>query len=317
MHDESLPRLPTVPKSRRRGVVPNYGVRCLLGIRRLADCHRSTDCPVVTQAPDTESAFFARRRLAFIFSAFLLFLTQPSLADEIYFQSGYSRTGVVLRETADSITFQTEMGITTVRREKVDFVEKAQPEENRLLRKKWREKEIRLEEAREAKRRAEREFEEAQVAKGLIKFEGTWIKPEEKEEILELRRRAREHRLQFEREQREKGMVKFQHLWVTPEQAQKLREMEPKIYGLYDEIRAERRLVESLRGAMANVQSFEEANKFSDRIKELQASIEEKEERLGELLNKVDEVEAASEKYEVPEEFRRALTQPENFPEEP
>ncbi|UCD59150.1 MAG: hypothetical protein JSV16_08690 [Candidatus Hydrogenedentota bacterium] len=249
--------------------------------------------------------FFTNAALAIILVAVL---NPPLFSDEIYFKSGYSRTAVVIRETEDTITFKTEMGMSTISRDRVDFVEKATQEENRLLFRKWRERELQIKEAREARRAARKRFEDAQKAKGLVKFEGNWMTPEEKGQILELRKRAHEHRRQFEAEQQAKGLVRFQHIWVTAEQAKKLREMEPEIYRLYDEIAAQRRTVGAVRRAMLNVTSLEEADQFSKRIEKINKTIAENTGKLGELLGKADDIEATSVRYNVPEEFLGALS---------
>ncbi len=238
---------------------------------------------------------------------FAAVLNTPLSADEIYFKTGYSRTAVVIRETEDSITFKTEMGISTIARDKIDFVEEATREENQLLLRKWRQKELEIKEAQEARHAAEKRFENAQLAKGLVKFEGNWMTPEEKEELLDTRRRAREHRRQFEADQKAKGLVKFQYIWVTPKQAKELDEMEPEIYRLYEEITAQRRMSGALRSAMAKVTSVEEADEYSKRIEEVNKKISENTAKLGKLLKRADEIEATSVRYEVPEEFRGAL----------
>ncbi len=84
----------------------------------------------------------------------------PISADEIYFKSGYSETAVVIREREASVTFKTEMGMSTVSREKIDFIEEATQEENRAFLKQWRKKELEREAAQEASREAKRRFEE-------------------------------------------------------------------------------------------------------------------------------------------------------------
>jgi hypothetical protein len=228
-------------------------------------------------------------------------------ADEIYFKSGYSRTAVVLSETEETIKFKTDMGISTISREKVDFVEKAAPQENQLLLRKWREKEVKEEEAREAKREAERRFDEAQRAKGLIQFEGKWMTPKERDEILELRSRAKEHRRRFEAEQQARGLVMFQNIWVTPEQASDLRKTEPEIYRLYDQIASQRKTLGALRSAMLHIASVEEAEKFSKRIEGIDTSVAENSDKLGKLLDRADEIAATGVRYVPPEEFRGAF----------
>ena len=241
--------------------------------------------------------------------ALLLTIPTPRIrADEIYFKSGYSRTAVIIRDTEDTITFKTEMGISTINHENVDFVEKATDEENQLLLRKWRKKEHALREAREAKRAAQKRFEEAQIAKGLVKFEGAWMTPEEKRRTLELRKSAREHHREFEAKQRAAGLVQFQGIWVTPEQDERLREMEPEIYRLYNDIVNQRKTIGALRSAMANVTDLEEAERFSKRIRELDKTIIKNTEDLDKLLNEADEIEAKSIRYKMPEEFLEAFT---------
>lgn len=237
----------------------------------------------------------------------LFIFASPSFADEIYFTSGYSQTGVVTRETDDSISFRTDMGMSTVSKRKIEFIEKAAPEENRLLLKKWREKNQQRKAEVEARREAERKFEQEQIAKGLLKFEGTWMTPAQKQEILDLRKRALEHRRQFEADQRATGLVQFEHIWVTPELAEELTEMEPDIHRLNDEILDQEELVDSFRSAMLNVASIEEAENFSKRIEETVESINENLEKLNKLLKRADQIEAMGVTYEMPEEFLDAF----------
>lgn len=224
-------------------------------------------------------------------------------ADEIYFKSGYTQTAVVIRETETSVRFKSDLGLSTISREQIDFIEKATEEENRALLKKWREETLHKKAMQEARREAERKFEAEQLAKGLVKFEGEWMPPTRRQEILDLRKRASEHKRRFEAEQRAKGLVKFQHIWVTPSQEKELLEMEAKIYGLHGELTSQQRAVESIRSAMLNVPSIEEAEKLSKRIEEITDSMTENQRKLNDLLKRADEIEAISVKYETPEEF--------------
>jgi hypothetical protein len=232
-----------------------------------------------------------------------------ALADEIYFKSGYSQTAVVVRETDDSITFKTAMGLSTVSRQKIDFVEKGSREENQELLKKWRQNELQEKERQEAKAAARQKFEAEQKAKGLLKFEDKWVTPAEKQAILDLRRRSIEHRRKFEEEQEAKGLVRFQHIWVTPDQERELMVLGSDIYRLYDTIQEKNQSIAALRSAMANVASMEEAEKFGERIEALKKEIEDDTKVLGRLLKKADEIEAASVRYETPPEFADAFGQ--------
>lgn len=242
----------------------------------------------------------------------LIGFSSSSRADEIYFKSGYSHTAVIIHETKDSVTFKTNMGLSTVGRDQIDFIEKATPEENQKIQKKWREEQEKLEEARKARREAEQKFEREQIAKGLIKFEGAWMTPEAKAEILDLRNQAREDRRKFEAAQKKKGLVPYQYLWVTPENAQELRTMEPKIYTLYDQITAWKKRIESLQSGITSVGTMEEADKYSKRIEEINNKIADATKELGDLLKRSDEIEAVSVRYVMPERFRKAFeTNPE------
>ena len=248
-------------------------------------------------------------RLAYPAFAILLsfVFVSAAFADEIYFTSGYSETGVVVRETDNSVRFRTEMGMSTISREKISFIEKAAPEENQRLLKEWREKRERRKAEEEAQKEAERKFEQEQIAKGLLKFEGRWMSPEEKEKLLDKRKRAIEHRRKFEKEQREKGLVQFEHVWVTPELADELNAMAPEVYQLDEEISEIEDLIDSLRSAMLNVASLEEADELSKRIEETTEQLEEKTRKLDSLLKRADAIQAMSVTYEMPEEFMDAF----------
>ncbi len=234
-------------------------------------------------------------------------LARPTSADEIYFKSGYSQTAVVIRETEESVRFKTEIGMSTISREQIDFIETATEEENHALLKKWREKVLRRQEMTEARRDAERKYETEQLAKGNVKFESEWMTPERRQEILNLRKRAREHRRRFEAEQLAGGLVKFQHIWVTPEQEETLLKMETQVSALHDELSNQQKSVEAIRGAMLNVGTLDEADRLSQRIDELTNSMTENRSRLERLLKRGDEIEAASIRYEAPEKYLGVL----------
>lgn len=230
----------------------------------------------------------------------------PASADEIYFRNGYSVTAVVIRDTEKSLRFKTEMGLSTISKEKIDFVDQAASEENRALLKKWREKELRLEEQLEARREAQKKFGEEQRSKGLVKFEDEWMTPERQQEIVNLKRRADEHQMQFEDEQRARGLVKFEHIWVTPKIGDELLEMSTAIDRLNEDLKGQAVQVDSLRAAML-VGTLEDADDYSKRIDKVSESIAENNKKLSKLYDRADDIEAISVKYEVPEEFIRVL----------
>ena len=266
--------------------------------------------------PFKEIAVFFRWRRLFVAALVLLFVGSAGphlLADEIYFNSGYSQTGVVIRETETSVRFKTEMGLVTISPEKIDFIDKASDEENQAMLKMWREKALREEEQLEAKREAERNYEIQQIEKGLVKFEDEWMKPERRQEILSLRKEARAHRKQFENRQIEKGLVKFQHIWVTPVVEEQLLEMEEEIESLVDQIQNDKVTVESFRSAMLNAPSLSEAEEFGKKTEKINEAIEGNSKKLNLLFKKADDIEAVSVKYKIPDKYIDALPPEELF----
>jgi len=262
---------------------------------------------------DEAARIVSRRhgRRQFVYPALAILLsfifTSAAFADEIYFTSGYAETGVIVRETDDNVRFRTEMGMSSVSKEKISFIEKATPEENQLLMKEWRGKRAKRKAEAEAQKEAEHKFEQEQIAKGLLKFEEKWMSPAQKEKLLDTRKRALEHRRKFDAEQKDKGLIQFEHIWVTPELADELKRMEPEIYQLHDEISETEELIESLRSAMLNVSSIEGAEEFSTRIEETSELIDKKTRMLDKLLKRADEIQKMSATYEMPEEFLNAF----------
>jgi hypothetical protein len=254
--------------------------------------------------------FSVSKRPLFVTAVALLLVGstgQQAGADEIYFTSGYSETGVVVSETETAVRFKTKMGLVTVSRQKVSFVEKASDEENQAMLKKWRQKALLQEEQLEAKREAERRFEIEQSKKGLVKFEDEWMSPERRQEILRQRKLARAHRKQFENRQIESGLVKFQHIWVTPAVERQLLEIEEEIESLVEQIEDDREKVEAYRNAMLNVGSLVEAEEFGKKAEVLNDTISKKEKELELLFKRADKIETASVQYKTPERFLEFL----------
>ena len=58
---------------------------------------------------------------------------------------------------------------------------------------------------------------------------------------------------------------------------------------------------------MLNMPSMDVAEKLSKRIEDITASMDRNQRELGKLLDRADEIEAVSVRYELPEKFREAL----------
>jgi hypothetical protein len=259
-------------------------------------------------------SFRWRQLLAAPLALLILCSSAPHLlADEIYFTSGYSQKGVVIRETESYVRFKTELGLVTLSPEKIDFIEKASDEENQAMLKRWREEAARQQEQLDAKREAERKFELQQLEKGLVNFEDNWVTPERRQEILNLRREARAHRIEFQKKQLEKGLSKFEHIWVTPDVEKKLLKLEEEIEALVEQIENDEFLVESLRLTMLNAADLREAEKIAKKIEESGARIAENQKKLSRLLNKADDIEAVSVKYKIPKKYINVLPPEEVF----
>ena len=70
----------------------------------------------------------------------------------------------------------------------------------------------------EEQRRKEEEFEASQRAKGLVKYNGAWMTPEEKAETI----RKEEEKKRFVADQKRKGLDEFNGEWLTAEELFKL-----------------------------------------------------------------------------------------------
>ena len=201
------------------------------------------------------------------------------------------------------------MGLSTISKEKIDFIDKAPDEENQSLRKKWRKEEVVQQERLEAKRSALRKFEAEQLSKGLIKYEGEWMTPEKRQEALTLRRRSRENIMQFEDDQRQKGFVRFEHIWVTPKLGDELLAMGKTIQELDGELRLQSARRDSLRNTMLKIPitDTESYDKRIEEIEKISESINKNSRKLEELYRRADDIEAIAVKYDPPEEFRGIL----------
>ncbi|MCX6338342.1 MAG: hypothetical protein NTX71_00290 [Candidatus Aureabacteria bacterium] len=147
-----------------------------------------------------------------------LFVTVHAWGDTVLLKKGGHITGVISSESETSIAIKSSMGTIVLSRGAIAKIERATAEVNRALESQW-EQERSQEEKKlnEAKR-----VEEEQRAKGLVKYQGTWITAEKAYEI-------------------EKGVARDKEEWEKSVEQQKrdLQEMEKRLRDL--EARLEQR----------------------------------------------------------------------------
>jgi len=146
------------------------------------------------------------------------FVTAHARGDTVHLKKGGRITGVISSESGDSIEIKSNMGTIVLSKGAIEKIERATAEENRALESQWRqERDQEKEKIKEAKR-----FEEEQRAKGLVKYQGTWIPAEKAYEI-------------------EKGVTKEKEEWETSVEQQKreFQDMEKRLRDL--EARLEQR----------------------------------------------------------------------------
>lgn len=175
---------------------------------------------------------------------FVFVFTTISQADIIYFKSGGEVVGVVQEETEETITIETELGVMSWPRDKVESIKRSSPEEREALVKKWEEEKKRKEEEEKQRAKAKAAYEEKQRAKGLVKYSGKWMKPEQREELMQI---------------------------------------DTEIESLEGEIESIDRLMETARKDLLSASDLESATELSNRIDELKSSVAKKVDKLEEL----------------------------------
>jgi hypothetical protein len=106
----------------------------------------------------------------------VLLLAARARADEAVLANGVRMTGIVVSSDAATVTLQvSDEGTVVLDAATVRSLARASPAADRRLRADWRA--ARLE--AEARERKARDFEDAQRAKGLVLYEGTWMKPKD------------------------------------------------------------------------------------------------------------------------------------------
>jgi len=108
----------------------------------------------------------------------LLFCATSVLADTVYLKNGNKVTGIITKETDKSVEIKINPGAKVAfSKEDVKNIERDSEESHTRLEEGW---EIERNKS-EVKDITKDVFEEEQVKKGLVKYEGKWVTPEEKE----------------------------------------------------------------------------------------------------------------------------------------
>jgi hypothetical protein len=102
-------------------------------------------------------------------------------ADTVYLKKGGRIQGVVTSESEDSVEIKSNLGTIILSRGSILRIEKSPKEENVELESQWEKEKVEKEE----KAKEEKRFEEEQRAKGMVKYQGTWISADRMREIEE------------------------------------------------------------------------------------------------------------------------------------
>lgn len=137
------------------------------------------------------------RLAAFLSSGLSALSSVPLHADTIRLANGNTIEGLVIAETPERLEIQfAQGGSITFHRDEILEIQAADGDERRALRERWAQEQ----EAFLAELAAQRRYEEAQRAKGLIKDAGEWVTKEEFAARTERERAEREAaRLESER----------------------------------------------------------------------------------------------------------------------
>lgn len=121
--------------------------------------------------------------LSFELSVLSLFLcTLPLSADLIHLSNGNTVEGIVLSSATGRIEVQFAAGGSiTFHPEEIESIERSDPDRNRDIKTQWAQDDKQF----QADLKAKKEYEDAQRAQGLIKFEGEWLTKEEVDARLE------------------------------------------------------------------------------------------------------------------------------------
>jgi len=110
-------------------------------------------------------------------AAFLIAV--ETAADTVYLKKGGKVMGVISSETEGSIEIKSNLGTIVLSKGAIAKIERSKPDENKVLESQWQEER----EQEKAKVKQSKLFEEEQRAKGMVKYQGTWVPAEKAYEI--------------------------------------------------------------------------------------------------------------------------------------
>jgi len=156
--------------------------------------------------------------------AVIALLVVESGADTIFLKKGGKISGVISKETANSVEIKSGLGTIVLSRGAIARIERSAQEENVTLESQWQKEK----EQEKAKAKESKLFEAEQRAQGMVNFHGTWISAEKAYEI-------------------EQGFARQKEVWEKSVEQQKkdLQEMEQRIKDLEARLEQKQRELDS------------------------------------------------------------------------
>jgi len=110
----------------------------------------------------------------------LIFCAGDLFADAVYLKSGNKVTGIIVRETDESVDIKINIGaVVTFFRRDIERVEKDADTERARMEESWET----AKEQRKTREIREDDYDEGQKEKDFVEYEGEWVSPEEKERL--------------------------------------------------------------------------------------------------------------------------------------
>lgn len=120
------------------------------------------------------------RRVTLITFCILLLFVKDLLADSIYLKNGNKVTGIVVRETEDSVEIKINIGaVVTFSRQDIDRIEKDTEDRRVKIEESWETAKA----EREAKEIREDTYSDERSKRGLVEYRGDWVTPDERERL--------------------------------------------------------------------------------------------------------------------------------------